>query len=543
MKRFVLTFVAVMAFLISPAVVDSQQRDSASAALTALDYYEIEQLYARYCHGLDSGADDGYMYADVFTPDGTFVDQAGKVRAGREQLAELGRGGPGARRGPTMISHFVSNVAIEPAAGGATGKAYLLIAQAPNPAMGLRATLVNGGQYWDALVKTAEGWRFKNRTYHQAHPPAPSASAAPQASAPVASTGAIAERRAAKIRLSAADYADIYQLYGRYGYAFDGGLDTGNEWARLFTPDGFHSNASNNEWVKGSVALADFARGALQYERGFITLRRLEGSGKDPTRIAHIITNIMLEPTTEGVVAKAYRMIAGIGANGQPNSFLTAGMYFDLLVKTPRGWRYKEKFYMGTDIVPDLAKRFITPASSGRSADVFPASGAVPNTPPPAAAAGSTFTPDEYAELQQLYARSSVALDSSADNGAAYARWFTSDGVFTDAAGSVFAGRDKLAQVARGNPGSGKTPTTTQTFLYNLKLQRSAEGATGTAYVVIATINDAGQPITMNDGGQYHDALVNTAEGWRIKTRKFVRAAPGGVAVPNPIARSQWSPG
>ena len=261
MKRFVLTFVAVMACLISPVVVDSQQRDSASATLTALDYYEIEQLYARYCHGLDSGADTGYMYADVFTPDGIFIDQAGKVRAGREQLAELGRGAPGARRGPTVMSHFVSNVAIEPAAGGATGKACLFIAQAPNPAMGLRATLVNGGQYWDELVKT------------------------------------------------------------------------------------------------------------------------------------------------------------------------------------PQGWRYKEKFYMGTDIVPDLAKRFITPASSGRSADVFSASGAVSNTPPPAAAAGSTFAPEEYAELQQLYARSSVALDSSVDNGAAYARWFTSDGVLTDAAGRVFAGR------------------------------------------------------------------------------------------------------
>ena len=39
--------------------------------------------------------------------------------------------------------------------------------------------MTNGGQYWDDLVKTADGWRFKKRTFYrtsQVPPPAQTAS-------------------------------------------------------------------------------------------------------------------------------------------------------------------------------------------------------------------------------------------------------------------------------------------------------------------------------------------------------------------------------
>ena len=71
-------------------------------AFTALDYQEITQLINRYAYGIDTCANNGYDYADVFTPDGVFIDKnsdagfkaGGRVLAkGREALATLVGGG------------------------------------------------------------------------------------------------------------------------------------------------------------------------------------------------------------------------------------------------------------------------------------------------------------------------------------------------------------------------------------------------------------------------------------------------------------------
>ena len=43
-------------------------------ALTALDYIEIQQLANRYAQAIDSCSNNGYDYADLYTPDGEFVD-------------------------------------------------------------------------------------------------------------------------------------------------------------------------------------------------------------------------------------------------------------------------------------------------------------------------------------------------------------------------------------------------------------------------------------------------------------------------------------
>jgi hypothetical protein len=67
-------------------------------ALSAADYQEIAQLTNRYAYGIDTCANNGYDYADVFTPDGEFIDKnsdagfkaGGRVLAkGREALATL----------------------------------------------------------------------------------------------------------------------------------------------------------------------------------------------------------------------------------------------------------------------------------------------------------------------------------------------------------------------------------------------------------------------------------------------------------------------
>jgi hypothetical protein len=135
----------------------SQQRAGAARAptLTAMDYIEIQQLLARYSFALDTGADNGYMYADLYLPDGVF-----NKSKGREELAALARGG---RRGPTNVRNLGSFPIIKPSPEGATGIQY---AQAINFGENRQPTeLDHFGHYEDVYVKTADGWRFKSRTF------------------------------------------------------------------------------------------------------------------------------------------------------------------------------------------------------------------------------------------------------------------------------------------------------------------------------------------------------------------------------------------
>ena len=128
--------------------------------LTPLDYVEIRQLVARYAYAVDTGADNGNVYASLFAPDGAFADRTGRETTGPEALAALARRNT---RGPQSAFHFIVNHVIEPARDGAVGKEYLLQlrigdGERPNGVFG-------GGHYDDIYVKTPEGWRFKRRQF------------------------------------------------------------------------------------------------------------------------------------------------------------------------------------------------------------------------------------------------------------------------------------------------------------------------------------------------------------------------------------------
>ena len=128
--------------------------------LTALDYIEIRQLVARYAYAVDTGADNGNVYASLFAADGAFADRTGRETTGREALAALARRNT---RGPQSAFHFIVNHVIEPTKDGAVGKEYLLQlrigdGERPNDVFG-------GGHYDDVYVKTPDGWRFKRRQF------------------------------------------------------------------------------------------------------------------------------------------------------------------------------------------------------------------------------------------------------------------------------------------------------------------------------------------------------------------------------------------
>ena len=156
MKR-VLFGTALFSMLIGTAAISfAQQRK-----LTADDYMEIQQLYAKYNTAIDSG--DGEGYAATFTPDGVFNTFSGHdalvgfIKRWRESM------GGAARR------HWNNNLVLTPTAEGANGTVYLFLMDisAKPPAIQTVA------KYEDQLVKTADGWRFKHRATKADAAPAP----------------------------------------------------------------------------------------------------------------------------------------------------------------------------------------------------------------------------------------------------------------------------------------------------------------------------------------------------------------------------------
>jgi SnoaL-like domain len=140
---------------------------AAASALSAQDYFEIQQLYARYNIAIDSGDADGW--AATFTPDGTFNTMTGHdalvnfVKTWREKLN-------GATR-----KHWNNNLQVEGNSKEANASVYLILVDFSTKP----ASILTTATYTDSLVKTKDGWRFTKRTTKgDTAPPAPSAPAA-----------------------------------------------------------------------------------------------------------------------------------------------------------------------------------------------------------------------------------------------------------------------------------------------------------------------------------------------------------------------------
>jgi hypothetical protein len=140
--------------------------------LTAQDYIDIQQLLNRYAFALDTCSNNGYDYADLYTPDGVFYwGIGGRKSVGREALAEAAGGGKQkcqklktANRENPIQTHMTVNAVIEPSPEGAIGKSYLVYP-------GVQGISGDGthnghvGGYQDVYVKTDKGWRFKKRIH------------------------------------------------------------------------------------------------------------------------------------------------------------------------------------------------------------------------------------------------------------------------------------------------------------------------------------------------------------------------------------------
>ena len=169
MRIHIVSAVLIALCVTAPAL-RAQSPAAAPRELTALDYIQIQQLVARYARAIDTCSNNGYDYADLFTPDGAFIPMInGKPGAkiqGRERLAEVSGGGSRGCKNVGWIEqgvqHLYVNHIITPTADGATGTVdMLMIGLGGDP-----NKIESDGYYEDVYVKTAQGWRFKQRTHH-----------------------------------------------------------------------------------------------------------------------------------------------------------------------------------------------------------------------------------------------------------------------------------------------------------------------------------------------------------------------------------------
>jgi SnoaL-like protein len=138
--------------------------------------------------------------------------------------------------------------------------------------------------------------------------------------------------------LTAQDYAEIQQLIARYPYALDTCSNNGRDYAALYTSDGTFIDLWSQNGVK---------EGGIKWQ-GPEKLAEAAGGGslgcKKSGIITHFIVNHAITPSPEGATGKSY-LLSGGGA-GNPDVVQKNDYYEDVYVKTPDGWRIKQRAHL-----------------------------------------------------------------------------------------------------------------------------------------------------------------------------------------------------
>src|SRR5262245_2392091 len=126
-----------------------------------------------------------------------------------------------------------------------------------------------------------------------------------------------------------------------------------------------------------------------------------------------------------------------------------------------------------------------------------PAEGVVPGVEPVYQGTGDgapALSALDYAEIQMLYGRSNISFDSGGDRGYALARPFTPDGVLAARGSAPISGHAQLATLA------AKNASCLQTWLTNLMIEPSPDGAVGWAYIWQIELACGSRPAAVTSG-------------------------------------------
>jgi hypothetical protein len=127
------------------------------SSLTGQDYEEIKGLYARYNQGSDFR--DTELFLSAFAEDAVMTRDGGDITGMSELRADRARRYQG-QAGDVGRRHFNGSLLIRPTVEGASARTYYILYDvAARP-----RTMISSGYYHDDFVRTANGWRIKNRT-------------------------------------------------------------------------------------------------------------------------------------------------------------------------------------------------------------------------------------------------------------------------------------------------------------------------------------------------------------------------------------------
>ena len=135
--------------------------------------------------------------------------------------------------------------------------------------------------------------------------------------------------------LTALDYVQIQQLVNRLSFAVDYCTRGGKDFAELFVPGGRYvidEGPGKQRVIEGPEALAALAGGP-----------DCKGLDQPPrSYIAHLSASLVIEPSAEGATGKSYAIYpARNGKYFKEDIAGQVGLYHDVYVKTPQGWKFQ----------------------------------------------------------------------------------------------------------------------------------------------------------------------------------------------------------
>jgi actinorhodin biosynthesis protein ActVIA len=317
----------------------------AAGPLSASDYVEIQQLIARSAYALDTAADRGAAYAQLFAPEGVFASKTARPFEikGRAQLASFAMGDL-THRGPTYVREYLTNYIVQPSNSGATSRVYVVWMEIGEN--GSPGVIQSGGHYEDEYVRTRDGWRIGRRTFVPSKLGDRDVYDVARTQRPAARTDNVGPK---PTELTAIDYFQIQQLVAKYAQYIDTCSNNGYDYADLFAEDGFFAPFQNGQIgrkAQGREALARVSGGGPD---------GCTGAGWIRQGVHHIYVNHIIDPTPEGAKGQVNMLMIGLG--GDKNKIEHDGYYEDTYVKTPTGWKFKSRIHHATYTPPRDAQK------------------------------------------------------------------------------------------------------------------------------------------------------------------------------------------
>jgi hypothetical protein len=149
----------------------------------------------------------------------------------------------------------------------------------------------------------------------------------------LASIPAFAQQK--PMTLTAMDYIEIQQLVAKYAKFIDSCSNNGYDYADLFSADGVFLPIVGGKpitGIQGREKLAEVSGGGS---------RACKNVGWIQQGVRHLYPNHVIEATADGAKGTVDMLMIGLG--GDPNKIQYDGHYEDVYVKTPQGWRFKQR--------------------------------------------------------------------------------------------------------------------------------------------------------------------------------------------------------